>query len=714
MRHIRFLALLLALLMLLGLTACGSKAETSPAAEDAQLPAGVDPATGAWIGRGGCFRLEPWEGETGGFAYAGHSYRSADSWDGFRLLRDGEPIYETKNQTLGARATEQGIWLGEESRDGDAWIAQAVLLDADGREQRRLTLPLPTDSFCLDFSADEELLYLNCVDALRLYDVEGAERGEIPHAQWAGTLLRGGDGRLYFVDQGQTGGGRVSAIDPAGPALRTLFDYPAGNLRRGDEAAPFLLIRAAGIDRLQADGSASPLVIWDECGLGVSGVTDVKAQPDGSYLLTGLAASLHLIPAQPEELKARTCITLGVLPRNREGAPLDFAMVNANLVRQTTAFNAASQDSYVQLLDLSEEGTLNAEQALLKLNTRILSGDAPDMLVFDNGSLSPFPFLRKGLLRDLNGEFLEKDQDLSLSDIVIADAVQNDLGGLYLLGSRFSIETRYGLQERFGKVWGWDYETYRQIDRETPAGGMVMYNLTRDYFLRESASRFIRGAIDWKNGVCDFDNDAFIRLLEACRDMRETPEDPNNMVFGGAAELMNGGYMVTALCMLSSPEDYARSCREMGRPLSFIGFPTPDGSSGTDLSFSDAIGVLTSSAHPQECWAFLKYALLHNEYGLPVYRPLLEQRIREAQQPKAADGAADPFDRSLDPPMSDGEVQGFHELLSHIHHTTLYDQTALDIIGEEFAAVLAGDRSAADAARLVQSRLSLYVAEQGG
>ena len=101
----------------------------------------------------------------------------------------------------------------------------------------------------------------------------------------------------------------------------------------------------------------------------------------------------------------------------------------------------------------------------------------------------------------------------------------------------------------------------------------------------------------------------------------------------------------------------------------------------------------------------------HCQYSLPVYRPLLEERIAEAQRPKT-ENKTDAFSEQLTSPVTDGEVQGFYELLGQIRHTTLCDQAALAIIQEQFAAVLAGDKSPQEAAKLVQSRLSLYVAEQ--
>ena len=709
----RMLAVMLAAVLLLGLTACGGGEDGNAEAQPLTVP-GVDPKSGEWIGQGGCYTLAPCEDtQTGvlGFSYEGQDYTVRNDWNRHGLYLGEEAIYETEQERFlyNAVPDSEGIWLAEEERDGDDWYVHFVRLTGDGEEQSRVRRKLPEGGFGLSFTGDGTWLYLNCADALRIYDREGTLTASIPHEAWGGQLLKSG-GDVFYLEEAEAGGGTLYAIDVPGGGILPLFSFDQGLLYAGDERAPFLLLKREGIDRVQLNGSAEPLVIWEECGLSAGGVMSVKARDDGSYLRDGITPLL-LVPAEPSALKARVKLTIGVL--NGFSGQVDFAEGNANLMREATAFNAVSPDCYVEVLDLTEGGSLTPEQALTRLNTQFLAGESPDMLVFDNRYLSPFPYIRRGLLRDLDAEFIEQDGDFSLEDIVIAPAIQRDCGGLYVLGSRFSLETRYALQSRFGKVWGWDYDTYRQIDQETPEGCMVMYNLTREYFLREGASRFIRRAIDWQTGSCDFDNEDFVKLLTASRDMRETPEDANNMVFGAPATLLNEGYMATALYSINRPEDYARAGREAGSPLSFIGFPTPDGSCGTDLSFGECLGILTATEHPGECWRFLKYSLQHNEYGLPVYRPLLEERVKEAMREKEED-ETETFQTGLISPMTEAEVQDFYELLDHVEHTTLYDSTALAIIREEFEGVLAGDKSPRDAARLVQSRVSLYVAEQAG
>ena len=84
--------------------------------------------------------------------------------------------------------------------------------------------------------------------------------------------------------------------------------------------------------------------------------------------------------------------------------------------------------------------------------------------------------------------------------------------------------------------------------------------------------------------------------------------------------------------------------------------------------------------------------------------------VREAGQAGAADD--DPFSQRLDPPLTGQEAQQLRELIAAVEHTTLVDEKAMSIIREEAAAFLAGQRSAEETARLIQSRVSLYVSEQ--
>ena len=707
----RTIGILLLLALCLSLCACGEKKET---AEQTQAVGGVDPVTGAWQGQGGCYRTESLSLPKGAgvrFCHEGQIYAMGNPSMGETIVyRDGEELFRYAGMAFTVSRGEEGIWVQDEERSENGDTLVLSLYSFEGAYQETLRLDLPADCFALGMAAAGDKLYLKCSDTLRVYDREGNILCVIPHEEWQGDLLLGGDGELYFVEERKSGsGGVISTIDVEKGCFTELFSWDRGFVGSGDEESPFLQILPEGIYRMDRNGQTLPLVLWDECLLSVSGVTETWALGDGRFLLGGLFAEpLLLLPAQPGDIKPRTMLTLAVLPtQDALDYEPDPTTYYANVAQSISAFNARSSDCYVKLLDLSEGGSLTAEQALMKLNTQILSGQVPDMLVL-NGSLSPFAFLRQGLLRDL-AQDLEADPELNKEDLILAQAIENDCGGLYLMTDCFSIETRLGLRSRFGEAWGWNYEDYRRVDAEMTDGKMTIYNLTRDYFLESSVSRYLRRAIDWKSGTCDFENQNFVSLLEACRDIRETPEDPENMIFGW--NLLGDGVEATDLVMLNEATDLAKECRRVGQSVSVIGWPTPDGSCGTDFTLSYPIGVMKDGAHPELCWQFLKYCLLHAERAIPNYRPLLEQQIEEARHIDPEE-ERDMWYDGLTSPITEAEISQFYTLLGKMEHTSLKDETALSIIREEVAPFLAGERSAEDAARLIQSRISIYVAEQ--
>ncbi len=304
-------------------------------------------------------------------------------------------------------------------------------------------------------------------------------------------------------------------------------------------------------------------------------------------------------------------------------------------------------------------------------------------------------------------------QSLLATRIRTRDMVKGADAMAKILRDCFSMETRLGLQSRFGETWGWSLDDYFRIDAEMPDGHMVIYNLTQDYFLRMSVTRYLRQAIDWENGTCDFNNPQFVQTLEACRDMRPTPEDPENMIFG--MNLMGDGVLVTEMAMIDGVTALASESRHVGQPICIIGWPTTDGSCGSDFGVSYPIGVMKNGAHPELCWHFLKYWLLHPNTdphrGIPNARPLMEKLIDEARHIDPNQEWSDWYD-GLRSPMTEAEIAQFQELLRRMEHTTLYDETAFEIVSTEIAQFLAGQRSAEETAGIIQSRMSIYVSEQ--
>lgn len=283
----RTICILLLLALCLSLCACGEKKETT---EQTQAVGGVDPVTGAWQGQGGCFRTEPLSLPKGAgvrFCREGQIYAMGNPSMGETIVyRDGEELFRYAGMAFTVSRGEEGIWVQDEERSENGDTLVLSLYSFEGEYRETLRLDLPTGCFSLGMAAAGDKLYLECSDTLRIYDREGKLLCVIPHEEWQGDLLRGGDGELYFREERKSGsGGVLNTIDTEKGCFTELFSWDRGFVSTGDGESPFLQILPEGIYRMDRNGQTRPLVLWDECLLSVSGITETHALGDGRFLL---------------------------------------------------------------------------------------------------------------------------------------------------------------------------------------------------------------------------------------------------------------------------------------------------------------------------------------------------------------------------------------------------------------------------------------------
>lgn len=370
------------------------------------------------------------------------------------------------------------------------------------------------------------------------------------------------------------------------------------------------------------------------------------------------------------------------------------------LAKLAADFNSSTAAYRVEIHDYSNGGALEAKDALTRLNTDILSGNYPDMISFSR--VNPYPYISKGLLVDLK-TLLTQDEELSIDDIAIAKALETG-GRIHFISGTFSFETLAGRYSDFGERFGWSLDEYIAIDSSTPDDIETIHNMTRESFIDSIVSRYIRAAIDWREGSCAFDTPEFIELLKAGSRIRETPEDSASMSFGYGPTKVGAGQHVASLSLVETVWKLAYEEQMAGCDLSFIGWPTVDGSCGSDAHLIKPVGIINQGEGAAGCWEFIKFMLMHPDMSadtLPVYKPLLQAKADEAKA-----------DKDIPVQLTDYDIERFFALVSELENVTIYDETVLGIIRRESAAFFSGDKTVEDAAKLIQSKVSIYLAEQ--
>lgn len=430
-------------------------------------------------------------------------------------------------------------------------------------------------------------------------------------------------------------------------------------------------------------------------------------------LLTGCTAGSTVEEAPREAAESASDVTAEPVTLKLAGIDITGEPIDA----MVKAFNQAQDAIVIELTDYGTEfGLEEKDRAASLLTTEILAGNRPDLVYFPDlqfwgtstiNLLSPLPFIGQGLLLDLD-PYVAQVPDLHAEDILIWDAL-HQYGGLYLVSDLFSVQTAVCAPSFYADHAGWTIAEYLELETALPDGCRMFDAMDPAYFLLGIGSRYMQKALDLEHAACDFDNAEFIALLDSATKVRDyTP-----VWDGGVCNQMMKGTLIGCYTDVRAPWSVAFDRTEAGRtePMAYIGWPTPDGSGGSDIHLLGSLGVMADTAHKDACWQFVKYMIMNPGYiydkklevrnqGFPLYIPAMPENPETLTDPN----------RLFEPLQSDADA--FRALAAQCTTMSFYDDAIMDIILEEAQELLAGNVTAAETAKNIQERASLYMLEQ--
>lgn len=523
-------------------------------------------------------------------------------------------------------------------------------------------------------------------------DDSGAEtaRQELdPNDGWAFAAMQERDGILFVLTRDLFGGEapELRAFDAKTLTPLEAQTLPSGTAGLGPgEDGTFLLTNSDGLSGYDlASGKVQTIASWRE--LGAQADAEQIFRTDGGYVLfSPNEAALTLVLWKVGAGSAKQVLTLAVAA----DCPVWY-----EFTQLFEYFNLSQQEYQIDYTIYSDSPYGDAEPMDV-LRTKIMAGQSPDLFAFySDGNQAP-PLAPRAVCADLRELLPDVTEDSLLPGLF--DLLTQD-GALYVLPLTVRVDTLImpsNLIDSPGVTLE-DLETARE---NMPSGWVPVDSWNTPGNLFGLTAAFCIGRfVDRETGTCRFETQEFIDILDWCKNWGgdgSTPEAPEKT-------LVKLGW-ISSLSWLASRGDITKTWFD-GAGYTYAGYPVGEG--GSAYLVLTSLGVSTSCQNLAGAKAFLAYCFSgKQESGLPANMEVLREELAQYKLGNRTNWYGEPET------ISEADEEKFMELLGSVTVLEGMDKSLENILSEEADAYFAGAATAQQAAKIIQSRASLYLQEQ--
>lgn len=406
-----------------------------------------------------------------------------------------------------------------------------------------------------------------------------------------------------------------------------------------------------------------------------------------------------------------------------------YALEDSDFLRQIiAAYQREHDDVYVNLqIGLSGEDGITAEDALRALNTDMLAGNGPDVLILDGMPVDSY--LEKGILADIAPLVEEINQTDGLFENIY-QAYRQD-GAIYEIPARFYLNIADGDAEAVAAG--------ASLEKLAAYGEKMKSEGNGDVFSYSSKKALLERLYDldsanWREDSGRLNEEKISEWLEQAKRIYDVDakEDADYMTYGYSTgnELMGTadvfGILVgesrIGLGSLTDMSEVSMMCsvnQEFGGDYDIAGRDTAK----VFLPYQLA-GIVKGTERMEEAENFIR-AMLGTECismyggGFPVNRAAYEQMCEDAKQQYGAEGMGgvgvstdEGVHVQLDlNNVTESDIAKLTSILESLDKPAYADRVIKDIIIDSADRFLSGDQSKEDTVNTILQKCNLYLSE---
>ena len=573
------------------------------------------------------------------------------------------------------------------------------------------------------FASSNNLIYVIGAD--------GKYQTAIPtQSDWINDMFVTEDGRVFFTRYSNMGNGieMVEIKTESNMLGETFQNLPDMNAYAKGVNGKLLVKGSSNLYEYNLDTQEStPILNWIDCYLTGDYIQDFTMLEDDTVIVyygnyEGQQELVKLVKTEASKVPVKEIITFATLYEGNQS--LEQAVVKFN---KTSDKYKITFKNYISNDAQWTETTYT--DAIALMNADLTGSNPPDMIDLSGVNLNNLA--NKGVLEDL-APYLEKSTTLNKADFVPSVLNAYTINGkLVTIPRQFQMSTLMGKVSIVGDKQGWTIDDVIALADANPDATLLRYvdpSTALRICLQYSSDSFI----DYATGTCNFNSPEFIKILEFANRFEEI--DYNNE--DSYPEMIQSGKVLLSDVNVSDVQEFQMYTYMFEEPAICIGYPTVDGSAGVFLNGMSMYGITAKSAHKEGAWEFLESTLEYNEndryaWGLSTRVDELDKMFESDMTPDyRTDEKGEIMKDENGNPIEDPKTTwGYDEWEVDIFAATqeevdlikgmieiakpagMNDETIFTMIMEEAAAYFEGQKNAEDVAKIIQSRVEIYVSE---
>lgn len=496
----------------------------------------------------------------------------------------------------------------------------------------------------------------------------------------------------------------VIATDNEGTPYLQWYDPQNGQAKKGvlpDNFSQYRVLQATGTNLLLCDSSG----VY-QLDLVQSVPTQILSYVDAYLDITGFQMARQIDGTRFAGVFHDTGVSkLGIFGRTEvpEGAQKQVVVLGTigepdeGLRRQVMDFN--QEHSRYKITIKQYVAYDEALSALSQLNTDILSGQMPDILLLDP-EMPLQSYISKGLLADV-GKLIEEDGELDSGQFLenVLDAFRVN-GTLYYVAPAFCVDTLVAKQSKAGDRTGWNQKEFFTVMAGLPEGTEMVSETSRYSYLQDYMRVCGREYVDTDRGICSFQSEAFVEALQFAATLpgyAEKYELEENSYDSRYIEEKALLQPVT-ICYIPDLAQQIYGC--IGEDIAYVGYPSESREGSCIRVCGMSFALSAGSSKLEGAWEFVRTFLTEdfqrdglygvNGSSLPIRRDIFVERAQIAATQKGycfINGEFMPV-----PPMTQEQIDRAVDFIKALHNMAFEDEVIMNIIYEEAESFFGGRR----------------------